>query len=151
MKDIIRMNQLAGIITEGQAKKMMEVLGEADQPYKIISKKTEKSPFGDDIYDDYKIEINKETYITPDSLTFQLKTIGYTNVPEGEELEIGKPGYYYIETIISDENGNELEKIPGEKGYGVYNVARSINKTKKWLNQRGSQLMSGKGFQHKST
>ena len=30
MKDIIRMNQLAGIITEGQAKKMMEVLNEED-------------------------------------------------------------------------------------------------------------------------
>ena len=30
MKDIIRMNQLAGIITEGQARKMMEVLNELD-------------------------------------------------------------------------------------------------------------------------
>ena len=30
MKDIIRMNQLAGIITEGQAKKMMEILNEND-------------------------------------------------------------------------------------------------------------------------
>ena len=30
MKDIIRMNQLAGIITEGQAKKMMAVLNEAE-------------------------------------------------------------------------------------------------------------------------
>ena len=29
MKDLIRMNQLAGIITEGQAKKMMEILNEA--------------------------------------------------------------------------------------------------------------------------
>jgi len=28
MKDIIRMNQLAGIITEGQARKMMQVLNE---------------------------------------------------------------------------------------------------------------------------
>jgi hypothetical protein len=28
MKDIIRMNQLAGIITEGQAKKMMQILNE---------------------------------------------------------------------------------------------------------------------------
>ena len=28
MKDIIRMNQLAGIITEGQARKMLEVLNE---------------------------------------------------------------------------------------------------------------------------
>ena len=30
MKDIIRMNQLAGIITEGQAKKMMEILDEKE-------------------------------------------------------------------------------------------------------------------------
>ena len=30
MKDIIRMQQLAGIITEGQAKKMMAVLNEED-------------------------------------------------------------------------------------------------------------------------
>ena len=30
MKDIIRMNQLAGIITEGQAKKMMAILNEAE-------------------------------------------------------------------------------------------------------------------------
>jgi hypothetical protein len=28
MKDLIRMNQLAGIITEGQAKKMMDILNE---------------------------------------------------------------------------------------------------------------------------
>jgi len=38
-----------------------------------------------------------------------------------------------------------------EQTYGQYNVAASLNKAKKWLNQRGSQLMSGKGFQHKST
>jgi hypothetical protein len=31
MKDIIRMNQLAGIITEGQARKMMEILNENPQ------------------------------------------------------------------------------------------------------------------------
>ena len=30
MKDIIRMNQLAGLITEGQARKMMEILNEAE-------------------------------------------------------------------------------------------------------------------------
>ena len=30
MKDLIRMNQLAGIITEGQAKKMMAILNEAE-------------------------------------------------------------------------------------------------------------------------
>ena len=31
MKDIIRMNQLAGIITEGQARKMLEVLNEVEE------------------------------------------------------------------------------------------------------------------------
>ena len=30
MKELIRMNQLAGIITEGQAKKMMAILNEAE-------------------------------------------------------------------------------------------------------------------------
>jgi len=37
MKDIIRMNQLAGIITEGQAKKMMEVLGEENEMSNILT------------------------------------------------------------------------------------------------------------------
>jgi len=39
MKDIIRMNQLAGIITEGQAKKMMEILNE-DSKFTIGDKLT---------------------------------------------------------------------------------------------------------------
>jgi hypothetical protein len=38
MKDLIRMNQLAGIITEGQAKKMMEVLDEN----KVTSQSTQQ-------------------------------------------------------------------------------------------------------------
>jgi hypothetical protein len=33
MKDIIRMNQLAGVITEGQARKMMEILNENELQY----------------------------------------------------------------------------------------------------------------------
>ena len=36
MKDIIRMNQLAGIITEGQARKMMAVLNEGSYTQKEI-------------------------------------------------------------------------------------------------------------------
>jgi hypothetical protein len=31
MKDLIRMNQLAGVITEGQAKKMMRILNEENE------------------------------------------------------------------------------------------------------------------------
>lgn len=149
MKDIIRMNQLAGIITEGQARKMMEILNEVNQPYKIISKETEKSPFGDEVTDDYSLELNDEMYTTPDGLTFQLKTIGFTSVPTGEELDFSKSGtyFYHINNIIFDENGKELENIPGDK----QGITSSINKAKKWLNQRGAQLMAGKGFQHKST
>ena len=36
MKDIIRMNQLAGIITEGQAKKMLKVLNENEVSNKYV-------------------------------------------------------------------------------------------------------------------
>ena len=128
-------------------------LNEVNQPYKVISKETEKSQFEDEVYDDYSLELNNETHTTPDGLTFYLKTVGYISIPEGEELNIGAPGhyYYYVQTYVFDENGKELEQIPGEKKYGTYDRAASINKAKKWLNQRGSQLMAGKGFQHKST
>ena len=43
MKDIIRMNQLAGIITEGQARKMLEVLN-----------KEETLPTRQEIFDDFE-------------------------------------------------------------------------------------------------
>jgi hypothetical protein len=46
MKDIIRMNQLAGIITEGQAKKMMAILNEN---VSSIDFKTLKKVDGDEI------------------------------------------------------------------------------------------------------
>jgi hypothetical protein len=107
MKDIIRMNQLAGIITEGQARKMMQVLIDSDQPYKIISEKTRKYYFGDEIYDEYEIEINKETHTTPDGSTFDIETIGSVTIPQGEELDFSNPThrFYYIETEIFDENG----------------------------------------------
>ena len=118
-------------------------LNEENQPYKIISKQR----------NDWRVELKNETYTTPDGLTFQLKTIGLVLVPNGEELEIRKDrhNFYYVKTIVSDENGNELEEIPGLKHYGTYNVTGSLSKAKKWLDKRGAQLMSGKGFQHKST
>jgi hypothetical protein len=42
MKDIIRMNQLAGIITENQAKKMMQVLNEEDNMNEESSSPSDK-------------------------------------------------------------------------------------------------------------
>jgi hypothetical protein len=40
MKDIIRMNQLAGVITESQAKKMMQILNEEESVNEAYSDKT---------------------------------------------------------------------------------------------------------------
>lgn len=145
----MKKSELKQIIKEEISKAISEV----NQSYKILSKKTKKSEFGDEVNDNYSLELNDEMYTTPDGLTFQLKTIGFTSVPTGKELNFNKLGnyFYYIQTIILDENGKELENIPGEKIYGQYKLAASLNKTKKWLNQKGAQLMSGKGFQHKST
>lgn len=128
-------------------------LNEENQPYKIISKKTEKGRIGDEIYDNYSLELKDETYTTPDKLTFQLKTIGSVMIPTGEELDFSNPtnNFHYIQTLVSDENGNKLENIPGESFGGSYIPNRSISKAKRWLNKRGAQLMSGKGFQHKDT
>jgi hypothetical protein len=51
MKDLIRMNQLAGVITESQANKMMQILNEENDmtiPSSIVSKYVRmKSLFGD--------------------------------------------------------------------------------------------------------
>jgi len=130
-------------------------LNEENQPYKVISKKTQKNEFGDGdkVNDNYSLELKDETYTTPDGLTFQLKTIGNALIPTGEELDFDKSyhNFYYIQTLVYDENGNQLEKIPGESFGGTYIPNRSISKAKRWLNKRGAQLMSGKGFQHKDT
>lgn len=50
MKDIIRMNQLAGIITEGQAKKMMAILNEnKSQEEKTIENSLQNEGFFDSL------------------------------------------------------------------------------------------------------
>lgn len=155
MKDTIRLQQLAGIITESQAKKLMEVLNEANQPYKVLSKVKEKSQRGDTMYDVYELELNNEDYTTPDNLTFNIQTIGHVMIDSGEELDLDNPyhNFYYIQTDVYDKNGKRLTYIPGSARYryGSFDVKPSIAKAKKWLDQRGTQLMSGKGFQHKST
>jgi hypothetical protein len=81
MKDIIRMNQLAGLITEGQAKKMMEILNEelSDEQIITILKKYEdpESGFYKTNFSDYLIDIKDEDYEgTPqDFLTTEKKVI----------------------------------------------------------------------------
>jgi hypothetical protein len=131
-----------------------KVLNEVNQPYEVISKKIYQGEFGDkEYYDIYTLKLNEEDYTTPEGLTFKIITKGRVMVPEGETLDFNKSTHYfhYIQTMILDENGNEIEKIPGMKVYGTYEVKASINKAKKWLNTRGSKFLSGVGYQHKST
>ena len=66
-----------------------------NESYKVISKKTEKSPYENKKFDDYSLELNDEMYTTPDGLTFQLKTIGFTSLPTGKELNLNEPNYYF--------------------------------------------------------
>ena len=76
-------------------------LHEVNQPYEIISKKTEKSPYSDKIQDSY----------TPEGLTFKLLTQGYVLVEKDQEIDFDSTHhFYYIKTTISDEEGN-LDKL----------------------------------------
>ena len=124
-----------------------------NQPYKVLDKVTEKSSYSDRMFDRYNLELGDEIYTTPDGLTFQLKTIGYVSIDSGEELDFDNSyhHFYYIQTYVYDENGKQLEFIPGYSYGGSYQLAQSISKAKRWLNKNGAKLMSGKGYQHKST
>jgi len=62
MKDIIRMNQLAGIITEGQAKKMMKILNENEN---------ENFDEDDDDEDDEFVDINQAFKESPSKASYK--------------------------------------------------------------------------------
>ena len=129
-------------------------LNEVNQPYEVISKTTDDEPSsGGNFYDRYELKLLEEDYTTAEGLTIPIVTTGFVLVPKGETLDFDKSThhFYYIKTVIYDENGEFLEQIPGRKVYGFYDVKSSINKAKRWLDKRGSKLMSGKGYQHKST
>jgi hypothetical protein len=117
-----------------------------NQPYKIISKVTQKSEFSDQIFDDYELELNDEMY-----LNFHIKTIGSISIEEGEVLDFNNQFHYfhYIHTDIFNK-GVKLEYISGVKN-GGYNIKASIIKVKKWLDKNGDKLLLGKGYQHKSS
>jgi hypothetical protein len=81
--------------------------------------------------------INKEKYNG-----FILETIGFTS----ENMNKKDENIYYIETKIKY-NNKILDKIPGSQG-----IKMSINKTKKWLDKNGTNLISGaKKYRIKST
>jgi hypothetical protein len=95
MKDIIRMNQLAGIITEGQARKMMQVLNEEDSP----KNKNFTPKEGTDILSFLKS--NKQELLNKLATKF-----------EYDEDDIEFMSEYEIE-IGADADGNEDAEIAG--------------------------------------
>jgi hypothetical protein len=52
MNDIIRMQQLAGILTEGQARKMMEILSEASSDLTKLEDYIDDNSFGIEVLDE---------------------------------------------------------------------------------------------------
>ena len=117
-----------------------------NQPYKIISKKTERNEFSNQKIDNYELELNDEMY-----LNFHIKTIGSVIIDKGEVLDFNNQfhNFHYIRTDVFSK-GVKLEYISGVKN-GGYNVKASILKAKKWLDKNGVKLLSGKGYQHKSS
>ena len=62
MKDIIRMNQLAGLITEGQARKMMTILNEADSDVEKLKDYLETYSYGMEVFDEPESTIHFEIW-----------------------------------------------------------------------------------------
>jgi len=122
MKDIIRMNQLAGIITEGQAKKMMEILteGEVDEMATLINKKSSEGSgkpvqVGDTIKWQQAVS-SGDNYYGKNYVTMKgkvTKLLGSANV-EAEDLETGD--LYRVSrkelTVISEMEGTLNEANP---------------------------------------
>ena len=138
------MQKLAGLINEEE---------ESTSPYKILSK-TSSEAYGKK-YDAYEVELSNQKYTTSNGLTFQLKTIGFSTFPQEDTPEFKY--FYYITTLVFDENGEDLKGdisrlgIPGESFGGTYIPNRSISKAKRWLEKNGDKIMGGKGYQYKST
>ena len=152
MNEFKRMQKLAGLITESEYR-------ESPSDFKLLSKKKEKNEFGGkDYVTKYEFLINDENYTTSSGLKFNLKTTGYIMLESGEKLDWNEYpkflGFYYIKTDVYYK-GKKLtgdQGIPGKKGMGYnFDAPGSVNKTKKWLDVNGDKLISGKGYQYKST
>jgi hypothetical protein len=138
----MKLNQLRKLIREEISKTMNEV----NQPYKVISKKTETSPYRDEEYDNYELDVKDEMYTTPDGSTFQIKITGYASTnKKGEELDFNNPYhfFYYMDARIFDENGKQLEKMPGSSHGITFKLTPTLRKVKNWLNKNGARLLSG--------
>jgi hypothetical protein len=99
MKDLIRMNQLAGIITEGQAKKMIEILNEAED-FKVGETYTASMPTDStgNKRMDVKVKfLGKDRSNDGTLIVTPIQDVKYKNSESGQENRFEKDKQYGIE------------------------------------------------------
>jgi hypothetical protein len=124
MKDLIRMNQLAGTITEGQARKMMAVLNEKEQVDELFgfggTKATEKDSIRIDVRGGsiiFKPVVDGGTHVK-----IEENDSDYDHIRVGDKIRInksfqitaGKPFFIGITEVIVDKlflNGTETKSV----------------------------------------
>jgi hypothetical protein len=108
MKDIIRMNQLAGIITEGQARKMMQILKEENGTKSL-----------EDFVEEYITDINEfmndDWFIDNGNVMF---TIPYTENYSSEDPAMPSEDVTGLKNILQQKGIKILKKgIMNDGGY----------------------------------
>jgi hypothetical protein len=94
MKEIIRMNQLAGVITEGQARKMLEILNEENEFSDILTQ------------EDTSSILTQEDFDTLESKGFEIKfTIPKWNLFWIErKYGLPKADWKYLNNLLQKKN-----------------------------------------------
>ena len=93
MKDIIRMQQLAGIITEGQARKMMQILNESQSLNERILDSSRLKTSGEKSVKDYVLDNNlgsiKDIFLSGSRISSNEASLTFTiTLSTGKEIKI---------------------------------------------------------------
>jgi len=124
MKELIRMNQLAGIITESQAKKMMEILDEKETTNELFGFGGDKAKDKDSIRIDtrggsiiFKLSTFNGTHaiIEKNDSDFDHIRVGNKiRINKSFQITAGKPFYIGITEVTVDKlflNGTETKSV----------------------------------------
>jgi hypothetical protein len=133
MKDIIRMNQLAGIITEGQAKKMLEVLNEGTSEVNELFGLFKKTPFERlQNADNIKVVGVRKTYDDRGNAQYKKSEESYRtygNMLSGLKRDFYDPAYFNISW--EEKNGwNTVEEVYGSEEDEIKNAVEKKFGTK---------------------
>jgi hypothetical protein len=125
MKDIIRMNQLAGIITEGQARKMMQILKEENGTKSL-----------EDFVEEYITDINEfmndDWFIDNGNVMF---TIPYTENYSSEDPAMPSEDVTGLKNILQQKGIKILKKgIMNDGGYKYTVIKVNYDDLKSKLN-----------------